>query len=319
MATPNVQSRSRQVRARARRDHDVVSRAELLSFGYTPEAIRQRLRTGRLHRQAPGVYSVGTPNLTKHGRLMVAIKACGEGAVLSDLSAAVLWGIWRREPDRITVTVPPHRNPRARATAIRRRRLGDDEVTRHWGLPITKPLRTLIDLAAARTRTETERAINEADARNLLRADTLREAIAGRSEPGVPLIRDILDRDAFVLTDTTLEQLFVPLARRAGLPRPESQVMVNGHRVDFYFRDLDLVVEADSLRYHRTQFEQRKDKLRHQAHAAAGTTCLPFTHFQIAHEGDYVVATLISTRSAPRAAGSPSRGRPSGSRRRPSP
>jgi very-short-patch-repair endonuclease len=102
----------------------------------------------------------------------------------------------------------------------------------------------------------------------------------------------------------------VPLARRAGLPPPETQVRVNGHRVDFYFRELDLVVEADSLRYHRTQFEQRKDKLRAQAHAAAGTACVPFTHFQVAHEGDYVVATLVSTRSALQAAGSPSTGRP---------
>lgn len=296
----------------------MVSRAELLGFGYTPEAIRQRLRTGRLHRQAPGVYSVGTPNLTKHGRLMVAIKRCGPGAVLSYLSAAALWGIWKKEPAQVHVAVPRRSNPRATDIAIRRRDLGDDEVTTHWGIPITKPLRTLVDIAAGASRDDTERAINEADARNLIRADTLRERLREMSGPGVPLVRDILDRDAFVLTDTHLEQLFVPLARRAGLPRPETQVEVNGHRVDFYFRELDLVVEADSLRYHRTQFEQRKDKLRAQAHAAAGTACVPFTHFQVAHEGDHVVATLVSSRSARRPAGSPSRGRPSGSPPRPS-
>ena len=202
---------------------------------------------------------------------------------------------------------------------VHRRDLDEDDLTTHWGIPITKPLRTLIDFATGYTRAETERAINEADARNILRADALREAIAGLDGPGVPLVRDILDRDTFVLTDTELEQLFVPLARRAGMPRPETQVKVNGHRVDFYFRELDLVVEADGLRYHRTPFEQRKDRLRHQAHAAAGTACVPFTHFQIAHEGDRVVATLVSTRSARQAAAAPSTGRPSGSRRRPSP
>jgi predicted transcriptional regulator of viral defense system len=186
----------------AARDHDVVSHGELRALGFTPQAIKHRVATRRLHRQAHGVYSV-TPNLTKHGRLMVAIKRCGKGAILSHLSAAVLWGIWKKEPAEVQISVPRHRNPRARGIDVKRRDLGDDEVTTHWGVPITKPLRTLIDFAAAHTRDETERAINEADARNLLRADTLREVIDGRSDPGVPLMRDILDADAFVLTART--------------------------------------------------------------------------------------------------------------------
>ena len=68
----------------------MISRAELLDLGFHPKAIQHRLRSGKLHRKAPGVYAVGSPNLTRHGRLMVAIKACGPGTVLSHLSAAVL-------------------------------------------------------------------------------------------------------------------------------------------------------------------------------------------------------------------------------------
>jgi very-short-patch-repair endonuclease len=33
---------------------------------------------------------------------------------------------------------------------------------------------------------------------------------------------------------------------------PETQVRVNGFRVDFYWPDLGLVVETDGLTYHRT-------------------------------------------------------------------
>jgi very-short-patch-repair endonuclease len=303
----------------ARKQHGVVARRQLLALGFTPKAIKYGVAAGRLHRtEWRGVYVVGRPELTKHGRLTAAVLWAGPGALLSHDSAGDLWGIRRYRGTTIHLSMPAvRRRERRRGVVIHRRtRL---QVTRHWGIPITTPLRTVIDLAAGSDRDAAERLINEADARNLLRADTLRELLEHETGPGVPLLREILDRDAFVLTDSELERLFPPLAALAGLPKPESQVHVNGHRVDFYFRDLDLVVEADSLRYHRTQLQQRKDSLRLQAHAAAGTVAMPFLHFQIAHEPEYVVRTLASSRSARRAAGRPSTGRSSGCPPRSSP
>ncbi len=44
---------------------------------------------------------------------MAAVLAAGEGAALSHLSAAALWGIWRRAPGRIDVTVPRQRRPQS--------------------------------------------------------------------------------------------------------------------------------------------------------------------------------------------------------------
>jgi hypothetical protein len=101
-------------------------------------------------------------------------------------------------------------------------------------------------------------------------------------------LRRLLDRDTFVLTTTRLEQLFVPLAHAAGLPLPQTQVSLNGHRVDFYWADLGLVVETDSLRYHRTPAKQANDSRRDQAHIAAGLMPLRFTHWQVAHEPAHV-------------------------------
>jgi very-short-patch-repair endonuclease len=45
-----------------------------------------------------------------------------------------------------------------------------------------------------------------------------------------------------------------------------------------------LVVETDGLRYHRTPTQQKSDRVRDQAHAAAGLTPLRFTHHQVARE-----------------------------------
>jgi very-short-patch-repair endonuclease len=303
----------------ARKQHGVVARRQLLALGFTPKAIVCGVEAGRLHRtEWRGVYVVGRPDLTRHARSMAAVLWAGPGAMLSHESAGDLWGIRKYRGREIHLSLPAVRKPRSRRGVVvhRRTRL---KVTRHWGIPITTPLLTVIDLAAGSDRDEAERLINNADARNVLRADTLREQLEHETGPGVPLLREILDRDAFVLTDTELERLFPPLAARAGLPKPETQVHVNGQRVDFYFAEYDLVVEADSLRYHRTQLQQRKDSLRLQAHAAAGTAAVPFLHFQIAREQDYVVETLrrtASSRSARRAAGSPSPGRSSGCRPR---
>jgi very-short-patch-repair endonuclease len=105
-------------------------------------------------------------------------------------------------------------------------------------------------------------------------------------------LAETLDRRTFRFSRSQLERAFIPLALRAGLPRPETCVMVNGWEVDFYWRELDLVVEADSLTYHRTPQQQATDRLRDQAHAAAETERLRITHSQIYYEPGYVVALL---------------------------
>lgn len=202
------------------------------------------------------------------------------------------------------MTVPRGANPNPTGVQVYRRALRPCDIARQRGIPVTTPLQTLIDCATVCERPEVERLINEADARNLLRVDVLREELRDRErQRGAPVVRDILDRDLYVLTHTELERLFVPIARKAGLEKPQSRVYVNGHRVDFYFPSLDLVVECDSLRYHRTAYEQRKDRLRDQAHDAAGTPYTRYTHFQIAYEREYVAGNLaaIAARLSPRA------------------
>jgi very-short-patch-repair endonuclease len=111
-------------------------------------------------------------------------------------------------------------------------------------------------------------------------------------QPGVPALRKLLDRLTFVLTDSELERYFLPIARRAGLSMPETGRWLNGFEVDFFWPELGLVVETDGLRYHRTPAEQARDRLRDQAHTAAGLTPLRFTHAQVRFEPDYVCMTL---------------------------
>ncbi len=107
-------------------------------------------------------------------------------------------------------------------------------------------------------------------------------------------LRRILGRHVFLLSDSDLERWFLPIAAAAGLPVPRTQLHVNGFRVDFYWPDLRLVIETDGLRYHRTPAQQNRDRIRDQAHQAAGMVPLRFTHWQVRHEPDYVRKILRS-------------------------
>jgi predicted transcriptional regulator of viral defense system/very-short-patch-repair endonuclease len=303
MGAKTVQSTAARAWALAKRDHDVVTRQELLGLGFTSKAIQHRLRRGRLHRKAPGVYAIGSPNLTPLQRLMVAIKRCGPGAVLSHLSAAVLWGLWKREPARIQVSVPAARNPRPSGVRVSRREA--IAATRHRGIPVTTVLQTLIDCAPGRSRAELERMINHADSRDLLHVRDLHAGVRGRSEPGAVLICGILDQDAFVLTDSEAEQLLVPIAVRAGLGKPLTQHEIAGYRVDFHWPEHALVVEVDGLRYHRTPLQQRRDLQREHALAKLQIVCRRFSYWQLAKEPAYVEGVLrppARTPDRPRAA-----------------
>src|SRR4051794_12500155 len=90
---PATRGRDAQIALIAARQHGIITRAQLLAVGLLPSGISDRANGGRLHRIHRGVYAVGHPNLGKEGRWMAAVLACGEGAVLSHVAAAELWGM----------------------------------------------------------------------------------------------------------------------------------------------------------------------------------------------------------------------------------
>jgi very-short-patch-repair endonuclease len=316
----------------AQAQHWAVARRQLVALGFSDQAIHHRLGNGRLHRTPwRGVYAIGRSELGRHGTWMAALLACGEGAVLSHRSAAELWGIVvARRPmgageaegqipatggrnvgaagevgGAIHVSVPAGRRRRlAGIRAHRRLNLGPGEVTAHERIPVTAPIRTILDLAVHSTPKQLEAVINEADKLNLVDPEALLSALDEcPRQQGVSIVRRLLDRLTFTFTDTELERRFLPLARDAGLPPPRTQQWVNGHRVDFYWPELGLVVETDGLRYHRTAGQQTTDRRRDQDHAAAGLTPLRFSHAQVAFEREHVRATL--RRVAARLGGGP--------------
>jgi hypothetical protein len=284
----------------ARHQHGVISRKQLLALGFTPHAIKHRVSKGRLHPIRRGVYAVGRPVLNDKGQWMAAVLGCGDGAVLSHSSAAALWRVGNDQGPEIELSLPSQSHREVPGLRIHRRPSlhPQRDLTREYGIPVTTPIQTLLDMSIRLDRLGVERMINEADKYNLTHPPQLREALHARAgEPGVAKLRFILDRRIFRLTKEELERRFLPLASQAGLPTPLTGQFVNEFEVDFYWPELGLVVETDGLRYHRTPAEQARDRLRDQTHTAAGLTPLRFTHEQVRYEPDHVLKILTQTAS----------------------
>ncbi len=121
-----------------------------------------------------------------------------------------------------------------------------------------------------------------------------------RRRPGIQIHRrerhdehTVTERDGIpVTTVPALMRRFLSLVRSAGLSDPQTQRYVSSHRVDFVWPELGLVVETDSLRYHRTPFQQRKDVERDQAHRARGLVPVRFTQYQVRRKREHVLAGL---------------------------
>jgi very-short-patch-repair endonuclease len=278
--------RSRAAWQLAGRQHGLVARRQLLALGFNSREIEHRVVRGRLHLVMRGVYAVGWPQLTQRRRWTAAVLACGKGALLSHRSAAALWEIGMERGREIDISVTRRCELKRPGLRVRGRpTLPPKDIAIRGGIPVTSPIRTLIDVAVELEPLALERSINEADKRELIDPETLRAELDGHAgEPGVKPLRSLLDKRTFRLSDSDLEILFRPIAMEAGLPLPLTKQIVNGFEVDFFWPELGLVVETDGLRYHRTPSTQARDARRDRTHILTGMTPLRFTHYEIKYE-----------------------------------
>jgi predicted transcriptional regulator of viral defense system len=278
----------------AGRQWGVVSRAQLGRVGLGRGAIHRRVQTGRLRRLHRGVYAMGGAALPREGRNLAAVLACGEGAVLSHVSAAVHWGLLSYEPQRPEVTAPASRRGVPGIRLHRTRSLDARETTTHDGIPITTIARSLLDLAASSPTNHLEHAIGQAMRNQLYDHSAIEQVLDGRR--GTTALRRATAEDP-AFTRGELEQRFRALCRRAGLPRPDSNVEVadadlHPHEVDFFFPSHRLIVEVDGWRDHGTRVAFERDRAKDAALVAAGHTVLRFTKRQIAYDPDTVAARV---------------------------
>jgi len=282
-------SRDEAIAEIAREQHGIVTTAQLGAVGLSRAAVSKRARRGRLHRLHQGVYAVGHDAPSFESRWMAAVLACGEGAVLSHVSAAGLWGMLTPEVGRIHISAPTQAG-RCHQRGIRIHRceslapvdqslLSTDGLQRrlprlatiHRGIPVTTPARTARDLPRC------------------LRPYLVRRAIRQAEYMGLPLGE--VETDG---TRSDFERDFLRLCRRHRLPPPEVNARVGRWTVDFLWRERRLAVETDSYRTHRGSVAFEDDHLRDLQLRRAGFAVHRFTERQLETEPAAVAADLVA-------------------------
>jgi very-short-patch-repair endonuclease/predicted transcriptional regulator of viral defense system len=273
----------------AERQHGVIATAQLYSLGLSQTQVATRARNGWLHRLHRGVYAVGHRRVSRHGLWMAAVLACGEGAVLSHGAAGELWKLSQSTEgatNGLDVTIPSQRGVLVRPGLVVHRvpSLRLEETTRHEGVPVTTPARTLLDLALELPRRELERAIDEAERLRLCRQADLEaiiEAHFGRAGAGA--LRRVLEthRIGTTLTRSELEERFLALCRRHRLPGPGVNVPLLDYVVDFLWPEARLIVEVDGRATHGTRRAFQADRDRDSRLAVAGYRVLRFTWWDV--------------------------------------
>ncbi len=275
----------RLIRALAEQNNRVVNRRALDAAGIGTNVITHRVVSGLLYRHHHGVYLLDPPERASRITLMTAaVEACGETAVLSHRSAAELWEFLPEEAGYIDVTIVAH-NAGDRP-GIRRHRvpsLDPRDIRRRHGIRVTSPARTVVDGASYRRGEDLEELVGAAIGGRRTRAQEIEAAIERcPTRRGVRRLRPLLRQQGGPRwTRSWAERRLLALVRQAGLPVPETNVMLNGYLVDALWREQKLVVEVDGYPFHRDRPAFENDRARDAALVAAGYRVIRFTAVQL--------------------------------------
>ena len=269
-----VDRRGKQVDARvaqfAARQWTIVDVDDLRRCGVSDRAIFGRVTAGRLFPFHRGVYSV-VPNPPLEGCFLAAVKACGPGAVLSHYAAAALYGWVKwdgRDPEVTARKLKVH-------PAIRTHRAQRVERVFVKGIPVTPPVRTLIDLAGILPYKQLRRAVNEAlNQKRVKSADLVTSRHRGAKQ-----LRAILATAA--PTKNEYEDIVLAILTDAGLPMPEVNQRLGRFFPDFRWPAERVILEADSKRYHDHLLARADDFRRQKVLQRDGETVVRTTWVEV--------------------------------------
>jgi very-short-patch-repair endonuclease len=218
---------------------------------------------GELLRLRRGVYLVGAVE-GPHTYEMAAVLACGRGAAASHRSGVHLYELlpYPAPPGLVHITRPgDHRRGPSGVIVHRTSCLLPYEIRERHGIPVTAPIRTLMDFACDCTDEELERAVAEAFALGLTRrGPLLRELEQRRGRRGTARLRLLLDGDGPKRTRSTPERKLLRALRTAGIDGFETNAQLGGWEVDIYWPAHRLVVEVDAYSTHSSPWAFERDR-----------------------------------------------------------
>ncbi|MBF5030065.1 type IV toxin-antitoxin system AbiEi family antitoxin domain-containing protein [Micromonospora sp. WMMA1976] len=267
-----------------------VTAGQALRLGVGREQIRYLVRSGRWTRISRGCYlpSPAGPVALRRAMIRAAIASIGPGAVAVLGTAAELHGIAGLPPTAaIHVSVPPHR-PHVQRRAepsltVHQLTLGDADVCRADGVPVTTPARTVADVLLRARRYPAVCVLDSALNQGILAENDMSLVLAylaGRR--GAVAAREFL-AEADGRAQSPLETRARLRCVDGGVPPEVLQLPVrddDGYLLgvgDLAWRGARLIAEADGRAPHLTPEAVYADRFRQNRLVNAGWRILRFT------------------------------------------
>jgi hypothetical protein len=212
---------------------------------------------------APAVYADTSHPPTWHRQLMAAVLVHDRVAAVTGIAAAAMWGFEGFRPVRPQLMVPHSSgaaNPLAKVTRTRHFDRGD--VARIAGIPVVRPARLVVELAARLNAAEVGRLVDQAVLRKQIDLEQLlgRTAVLLRGRRrGRGVMNDVLEErlGGYVPAESELEALLFETMDAAGHREYLRQYKLPWQRnsrpagiVDALFPLDRVVAEGDGRRWH---------------------------------------------------------------------
>lgn len=281
----------------ARAQGGVITNAQLVAAGESPNAIWRMKRSGELIRLAQGVYLCGGAPLTFRARLWAAVLST-EGS-LSRTTAGRIWGVYEDESDSLIHITLPHarRVAMPNGVSVHREVIPPPEVRHRSELPVTSRRWTVLDLLATLPYSRASVLADRAVQRGWIAQRDCSDRLAALPKrPGNTQLR----RLASMMGDGAAaesERVLHRLLRRGGVTgwRPNYEVWAGGELVgvlDVALPARRIAIEVDGMAHHVDVDRFRRDRARQNALVALGWTVLRFTWADLTERPGYVIATI---------------------------
>lgn len=288
-------TRQESLAALSRRQFGLVSRAQLLSAGFSSSAIARASHRGELVPFQYRVWRVPSVPRCWEQRPMGTVLSIGGRTVASHITSAYLQELLPRASAAIEVTTD--RSPGKRpGIIVYRNSLAENDIVSVRGIPCASVYRTLMDLCVTQHELDSEAALDAAlrmDRVNFDRLCDYADDAASRRIKGSSALRRLLsvrgNEDG--LSESEAESLFTRIMRRASLPIGQRQTPREGTRngrIDFFYPDQKLVIEIDGRKFHAGRREKVRDKRYDNELNIGGSRVLRLTWVDLTQDESYV-------------------------------
>lgn len=162
------------------------------------------------------------------------------------------------------------------------------------GISVTSVARTALDLAPLVRLQPLKRLLKRSEELKAFDLPAFESVLArNKGHRGArPLRRALATYRPPRFTRSGLEEHFLDLVERAGLPQPVTAFNLAGHELDVYWPEHDFAVELDVFETHGTRQSFEDDRVRDEDLTLAGIEVRRVTGLRLEHEPERVIDRL---------------------------